>query len=146
MVSHRRMSSCRQHTVIVIHSALDGKIMQRGRRLPPKDWSSAGRQVLIQEERNRKHLSVWNATEGKLAWNTRRQESKQCLCDIYARWQASQYHGHGDGYRVVNIADGTVVRSFEGRLEPRHPLAFQTSLLGTEGGYGRVTLFDRAAR
>ncbi len=99
---------------------------------------------LIQEERGRKHLSVWNASEAKLAWEyAPAQDPNSVFATFMSDGTHVITHGHGDGFRVVDIDDGTVVRSFNSRLDPKSTLALSDNLfLASEAGYGRVTLFD----
>jgi len=125
---------------IAIHSTLDGK------KLLEWDAPASSRlefnpdgTLLIQEQYGNQHLSVWDASVGKLAWES------ACAFGAFTPdgTQALTY-GSKDNFRVVNAADGKVIRTFKpGGHDVRKPLLVGAGhMMASVSGNGFITVYD----
>ena len=127
---------------IAIHSSKDGKKLQ--------EWEApaTGRlefspdaKFLLQEEPGRVHSNLWNVSDGKPAWGS------NGPAYIYGGFSPDGKQmvtfSREDRYRVVNLADGTVIRSFKGGRDPYYRMVMSSSgLLATLNNAGIATILN----
>ncbi len=99
--------------VLAIFSAADGKKLMEwpAPRTHMLQFSPDGK-LLLQSEWSRLHLNVWDVSTGKLKWNY---ESANAHAMGAFTPDGSQIltFGYSDQFRLVNTADGTLIRGFK---------------------------------
>jgi serine/threonine protein kinase/WD40 repeat protein len=129
---------------IAIHSALDGKKLL--------EWDAPGAErlefspdgtLLLQEETGSMHLSVWNASDGKLAWDYTPTNNRGHARGAFTADSAQVVTwDQNEQFQVVNASDGKLIRGFKPNRYEYGVIVGSSGLVAGRGPTGFVTIYD----
>jgi serine/threonine protein kinase/WD40 repeat protein len=129
---------------IAIHSSKDGKelVAWDAPKSAQLEFSTDGK-LLLETEYGAKRIHVWDTADGTAAWSYPSAEANGVYGVFTADGQQAVTWGNGEGFRLVNAHDGSLVRAlFKTNVAMAKLLQHPDGSIIAGGDHGLVLRFD----